>query len=236
MRVLPTQSRFPAHLRSQPPELALLAALLAFATASFDFLKLLEEMGEGETQWADRAILLALRTAGDPADPVGPVWLESVCRDLTSLGSPAVLSLLTLGVLGYLAIDGRRGAALLVAVAVVGGGLLSVLLKLGFARPRPELVAHLVREESFSFPSGHATMATATYLTLGVLLAREAPRPRVKFYIVAAALAVAVLVGLTRIYLGVHWPTDVLGGWCLGAAWALGCWVLANLILRERTP
>jgi undecaprenyl-diphosphatase len=209
------------------PEIEILLALSGVSAASLVFLKLLDEMGEGETQQADRLILLALRAPGDPANPVGPPWVETVCRDLTSLGGPAVLGLVTLASIAYLLIDRKALRALYLAIAVVGGGALSVLLKLAFARERPDLVSHLVSEGSFSFPSAHATMATATYLTLGVLLAREQPRPAMRIYLVAAALAVSVIVGLTRIFLGVHWPTDVLAGWCIGAAWALGCWTVA---------
>jgi undecaprenyl-diphosphatase len=107
------------------------------------------------------------------------------------------------------------------------------LLKLGFARPRPELVSHLVHENSFSFPSGHATMATITYLTLGVLLARVQSRTRMKLYVLAVATFLALLVGFTRVYLGVHWPTDVVAGWCVGAAWALGCWLVARWLQQH---
>ena len=109
------------------------------------------------------------------------------------------------------------------------------LLKLGFARPRPELVSHLVNVNSFSFPSGHATMATITYLTLGVLLARVQKRRHMKLYLLAVASILALLVGFTRVYLGVHWPTDVIAGWCVGTAWALGCWLLATWLQDRGT-
>ena len=111
--------------------------------------------------------------------------------------------------------------------------MLETMLKLGFARPRPELVSHLVDVTSFSFPSGHATMATITYLTLGVLLARVQERRRMKLYLLAVAILVALIVGISRVYLGVHWPTDVLAGWCVGAAWALACWLVATWLQRR---
>jgi membrane-associated phospholipid phosphatase len=172
MRLNSRLARFWRQILSYPPELDVLVAIFAFAAASFTFLKLLSEMLEGETYSADQAILLALREANDPSNLIGPQWLESVCRDLTSLGSPIVLALITLAVICYLWIDGKRAVALFVAIASAGGAVLAFLLKLGFARPRPELVSHLVSVDSFSFPSAHATMATVTYLTLGVLLAR----------------------------------------------------------------
>jgi undecaprenyl-diphosphatase len=111
--------------------------------------------------------------------------------------------------------------------------LLSTLLKLGFERPRPDLVPHAVVVYTASFPSGHAMLSAVTWLTLGALLMRVEPRRRVKAYVLALAVLTTLLVGASRIYLGVHWPTDVLAGWCIGAAWALMCW-LAALWLQRR--
>lgn len=88
-----------------------------------------------------------------------------------------------------------------------------------------------------SFPSGHAMLSAVVFLTIGVLSAHFAQRKRVKVYVMAAAISVALLIGLTRVYLGVHWPSDVLAGWSLGAAWALACWLAARALeLRWRTP
>ena len=175
----------------------------------------------------DEAVLLALRSPADPADPVGPRWVEEMVRDVTSLGSTAVLTLITIAVLGFLIMDRKRGAAWLVLVSIAGGTALSTALKLGFERPRPDLVAHLVEVHTLSFPSGHAMLSAVTYLTLGALLARVQPRRRLKAYILSVAVALTLLVGFSRVYLGVHWPTDVLAGWCAGAAWAMGCWLVA---------
>ena len=158
------RQRFSGYL-----ELDVLATIFVFAAASFTFLKLLSEMREGDTRSADQAILLALRDPNDLSNPIGPDWVETMCRDLTSLGSPTVLTLITIAAVSYLWIDGKRATALFAALSIIGGAVLVSLLKFGFARPRPELVSHLVDVNSFSFPSGHATMATVTYLTLGVL-------------------------------------------------------------------
>ncbi len=209
-------------------ELDVLGAIFTFAAASFTFLKLASEMHEGETHSADQAILLALRDPSDLSNPIGPQWLETMCHDLTSLGSPTVVTLIAIAAVSYLWIDGKRAAASFVALSIVGGALLVSLLKFGFARPRPELVSHLVDVNSFSFPSGHATMAAVTYLTLGVLLARVEKRRRMKLYLLVVASILVFIVGFTRVYLGVHWPTDVLAGWCLGTAWAMGCWLVAT--------
>jgi undecaprenyl-diphosphatase len=217
----------------QKLELEVVATIFIIAVSSFVFWKLVSEMREGETHAADEAILLALREPTDPSNPIGPPWVEAIFRDLTSLGSPVVLALITIAVVGYLWLERKRGTALFVVLAVVGGAMLETLLKLGLARPRPEFVSHLVDVNSFSFPSGHATMATITYLTLGVLLARVEERRRMKLYLLAVAIFVALLVGISRVYLGVHWPTDVLAGWCVGAAWALGCWLVATWLQRR---
>jgi undecaprenyl-diphosphatase len=216
------------QILSRSLELDVLAALFVFAAASFTFLKLVSEMREGETHSADQAILLALRDPNDLSNPIGPQWVEAICRDLTSLGSPTVLALFTFAAVSYLWIDGKRAVALFVALSITGGAVLVSLLKFSFARPRPELVSHLINVNSFSFPSGHATMAAVTYLTLGVLLARVQKRRRMKLYLLTVALILVLLVGFTRVYLGVHWPTDVLAGWCIGTAWALGCWLIAT--------
>jgi undecaprenyl-diphosphatase len=193
----------------------------------------LMEMVEGETHVFDRAVLLAFRNPMDLANPIGPRWLELVFRDITSLGGATVLTLMTIAVTGFLLIDGKRGAAVLVLASVIGGVVLSSLLKLGVDRPRPDLVPHLVEEYTASFPSGHAMLSAVVYLTLGGLLSRvEGPR-RIKIYCLSVAVILTLLVGLSRVFLGVHWPTDVLAGWCAGAAWAVLCWRVALALQRH---
>jgi undecaprenyl-diphosphatase len=224
-------ARLPRRARVWLPmarrELALLAAIALAAASLVLFGQLTDEVLEGETHAFDEAVLLALRHAADLSDPLGPGWFEDLMRDLTALGSLGVLSLMSLAAAGFLVLQGKRHLAVLVVVAVGGGMLVSTLTKLGFDRPRPDLVAHATRVYTASFPSGHAMMAAVTYLTLGALLARGQPRLRLKLYLIGLAATLTVLVGISRIYLGVHWPTDVLAGWTLGAAWALGCWAIA---------
>jgi undecaprenyl-diphosphatase len=223
----------PPESRSRAGEFGLLAALAAVAGLLFAFVELVGDVAEGDTTAFDRAVLLALRNPADLSDPIGPWWLEVMFEDLTSLGGTSVLTLITLAALGYLLMDGKRAAALLVAVSVGGGTLLSTLLKLGFERPRPDLVAHHVDVFTASFPSGHAMLSAVTYLTLGALLARVQARRRHKIYLLALAAFMALLIGFSRIYLGVHWPTDVLAGWAAGAAWALLCWLVALWLQRR---
>ncbi|MBL4543957.1 MAG: phosphatase PAP2 family protein [Rhodobacteraceae bacterium] len=189
----------------------------------FAFVKLADEVLEGETRAFDEAILLALRTPGDLAQPIGPPWLQEMVRDFTALGSTGVLTIITLGVVGWLMFSGKRRTAGLVLVAVLCGIVFSSLLKLGFARPRPDLVPHSVAVFTNSFPSGHAMMSAVVYLTLGFLVARTQHAVALKVYLVSLALFLTLLVGFSRIYLGVHWPSDVLAGWAAGACWALMC-------------
>ncbi len=207
-----------------------LAALSFFGWA---FIEIAGDVMEGDTAALDRAALLALRDAADPADPLGPHWLEEAMRDLTGLGGHAVLTIVTLSAVAYLLLAGKRHAALLVVVAVGGGMLLSHGLKLGFERPRPDLVPHGMRVYTASFPSGHAMLSAVVYLTLGALLTRVERRRHIRAFLLGTAILVTVLVGLSRIYLGVHWPSDVLAGWCGGAAWASLCWFIALQLQRR---
>ena len=214
-------------------ELVPLIALVLVAGGVWSFAELAEEVREGETRQVDEQILLALREPADRSDPLGPRWLEETGRDFTALGGTAFLALLTFAVSGYLGLAGKRRAAVLVLVAIGGGFLLSSLLKLGFQRPRPDLVPHGVHVYSTSFPSQHSTMAAATYLTLGALLARVQARRRLKAFLLGFALLLTLIVGTSRVYLGVHWPTDVLAGWTAGGIWALLCWLLARWLQRR---
>jgi undecaprenyl-diphosphatase len=220
----------------RPPlraELWPILLLVLVAGGIWAFAELAGEVREGETGRVDQTLLLALRNPADPADPVGPRWAEEAARDLTALGGVAVLSLLTLAVGGYLWLDGKRRAAVLVVMAVAGGLVAATLLKQGFQRPRPDLVPHGVYVYTTSFPSGHSAMSAATYLTLGALLARVQQRRRQKLFLMGFAVLLTLIVGFTRVYLGVHWPTDVLGGWAIGGVWALLCWLAAWWLQRR---
>ncbi len=215
------------------PELVPLIVLVVVAGGIWAFAALADEVREGGTHQLDERILLSLRNPENRSDPLGPAWVEETERDFTALGGVAVMALLTLGICGFLFLDGKNRVALLVLIAVGGGLLWSTVLKHGFERPRPELVPHGSYVYTSSFPSGHSTMAAATYLTLGVLLARVQRRRRVKVFLLGFAILITVVVGISRVYLGVHWPTDVLAGWTLGGIWALICWLIARRLQRE---
>lgn len=207
-------------------EWPLVLSLLVPAVALWGFIALAGEVMEGDTAALDKSILLALRKPGNTAEPLGPPWLQEMMRDFTALGGIAVLTLITIGVVVYLVLDRKRRAALAVGVAVVGGLLISTFVKMGIDRARPDLVPHGSFVSTASFPSGHSMMAAVVYLTLAVMLARLRPRWRVKVFLMSAAIFVVVLVGISRVYLGVHWPTDVLAGWTVGSAWAMLCWIV----------
>ena len=209
------------------------AVVLVVAAGILGFLLLADIVADGGARRFDEWLLLALRSPGDLSDPIGPRWFEEMMRDITALGGTAVLTLGVLAVTGFLALTRKTHAAVTVLVSVVSGMLLSQAIKWAYARPRPELVPHGMETYSASFPSGHSMMAAVVYLTLGALLARHQGQPRMKVYVLVVAVLLTVLVGASRIYLGVHWPTDVLAGWCLGAAWAILCW-FAMLWLQRR--
>jgi undecaprenyl-diphosphatase len=214
-------------------ELGTIVLLLLFAGGMWGFVELTEEVLEGETQAIDRTLLLMLRSSEDLADPLGPAWLEEVGRDMTALGGVAVLTLLTLAVAVFMALRRLWSAAGLLLAAVGSGVLVSTVLKDTFERARPDLVPHGSYVASASFPSGHSMMAAVVYLTLGALLARVEPDGRVKVFVLGMAILLTLLVGLSRVYLGVHWPTDILAGWTLGAAWALLFWLIARTLQRR---
>ena len=216
-------------------EIGLLVALLAVALALWGFLHIAEEVGEGDTRAFDTAVLLAMRT-GDSHDPIGPAWLEFAARDVSALGGFTVLTLLAALAVGFLVVTKKYVEGLVLLAAVLGATALSEGLKFGYARPRPDLVAHAVETLGSSFPSGHATLSAATYLTIGALIAHAQERRRVKTYIHVTAILLALLIGVSRVYLGVHWPTDVLAGWCVGAAWSILCVTAASWLTRDRGP
>lgn len=213
-------------------ELWPIGALLFAGCLVLGFGLLAEEVLEGDTSRFDMTVLMALRSGGNAADPIGPAWLEEMGRDVTALGSFAFLGFVFAATAGYLLLVRKRALALLVTVAVLGGVVISTLLKMGIDRPRPD-IPHAARVFTASFPSGHATLSTITFLTLGALLTRVNADQRIKVYFVALAVFLTVIVGLSRVYLGLHYPTDVLAGWCVGAAWAILCWSGAGWLQRR---
>jgi len=216
-------------------ELSVLAAGVIIAGGLWGFIEMAEIARQTSAHGLDTEILLAFREPGRPDDPLGPPWLEEAVRDITGLGSMVVLVMVTAAAIFYLLLVRRGREALMVLLAVGGGQVLSSLLKLGIDRPRPELVSHLVHVQTLSFPSGHAMMSAVTYLTLGVMIAGITPGRITKAYVLFIAVLITLMVGVSRVYLGVHWPSDVLAGWCAGFAWAMLCWLVARRFMRRPT-
>ena len=209
--------------------LALFLLLAVFGTVG-GFLELASEVGENETRAFDEQVILAMREPGDLSDPIGSERVEESARDLTALGGVTVLTLVALVSFGAAAFSGRVKLGWAGLAAVVTGSVATSLLKSGYNRPRPDLVEHGAWVYNASFPSGHSTMSAVVYLTLAILLARIQKRRRVRVFIMGVAILLMVLVGVSRVYLGVHWPTDVFAGWALGAAWAVLFWLVAMKI------
>ena len=206
-----------------------LAVLLAFAGAAAGgaaFLIIASEVSEGETLTLDRKLLLAMRGPG--LTPVGSPQIQEIMRDCTALGGITVLTLLTLGTAGFLLLTGKGHMALFVCCSVASGMLAGLALKGFYQRPRPSLIPHEAALFTTSFPSGHSMMSALTYLTLGALLARSYGGRSLKAYFLCLAVLLSGLTGVSRVYLAVHWPTDVLAGWTAGASWAALCWLVAR--------
>lgn len=222
-------------LRVARTEIAALAALLVAALGVLSFIELADDVTEADGQAFDHAVLAAVRPFADQPDrPWGPWWLHEAAADITSLGGISVLGLLAVSVMGFLQIQRKWLSAVLLAAGLAGGVALSEGLKAVFQRERPPLAFQAVDTLNASFPSGHALLSTVFYLTLGVLLARAVPRRRLKAYVLGISLTFALLVGLTRVYLGAHWASDVLAGWSVGAAWAMALWLIAYAVERRQ--
>jgi undecaprenyl-diphosphatase len=211
---------------------AILVALFA-ALSIYLFIELTDEVKEGDTRRFDEWVLRSLRRADDPGVPIGPSWLREAGLDATALGSPLVLVLVVTVAVGLVLLQRRYRVLWLIVLSTAGGTLLSSLLKQGIERERPTVVPHLREVSTPSFPSGHAMLSAVVYLTLGILLMQVVRGRLTKLYCLLWALFLTFLVGMSRIYLGVHYPTDVLAGWIAGLVWALACWVVAQCLRRR---
>lgn len=223
-------------MRLRLPHGARPLAILLGVSALVLFVYLAHEIAEGDRFSFDRAILLALRRPGQLQTPIGPRWLEQSAIDISALGGFTVLWLLSIGVVIFLLILRLRLEAGLLAASLIAASLLNSGIKDLVGRPRPFVVPHLAQVSSASFPSGHAMLSATTYLAMAALLARNQQSLAARYYILGWAIALVLLIGASRIYLGVHWPSDVLGGWCLGAAWGLGFWWAAERLDRRPKP
>jgi undecaprenyl-diphosphatase len=218
------------HRTQRAVRVAWIAAVVGAAV----FLAVAVVVAAGLLPALDEGLLVMLRHPDDPADALGPPWFEETAAEITALGGYPVLILVTGTVAAMLLLLHKPDAVLFLLMALLTGSAVSTLLKRVFDRARPELVEHLDPTHTASFPSAHAMISMLTWLTLAAVAARFVPRRAPRRFLLAAGFLLAILIGASRVYLGVHWPTDVLAGWALGVAWAAGCWLLAHYLTRGR--
>jgi len=231
------------RLRSR--EIIVFVALALVIGGVWAFIKLAGEVIERDTQHFDDRIMAALHprprdptrpaSADNPLIPIGPRWLQQVGHDITALGGVAVLSLVTAIAAGFLFMRRQYHAAVFLLLTAATGQLVSTILKWFFNRPRPDLKFQSSYVASTSFPSGHSMLSAVVYLSLGALLARFVSGWRLRLYFLSVALLLTFLVGVSRVYVGVHYPTDVLAGWTAGLVWATLAWLVARHLQRRRT-
>jgi undecaprenyl-diphosphatase len=221
----PASRRVPWPIVAASATAALLLLLIWFG----------HEVAEGGGGAIDRAIMLAMRVPGHPAIPAGPAWLPSAMRDITALGSGTVLTFVIIVTAIFLGLRERIRSVVLVLLATTLGSLVITLIKALVSRARPDLVDRLMVEVSHSFPSGHAANSAIVYLTLATLLFPVLPDRHMRALVLGAALLLTGAIGVSRVYLGVHWPSDVLAGWVFGSGWAMLWWWI-ELRLLDRRP
>ena len=201
-----------------------LLTLVVLSVGAWGFINLAELVEAGTTLTLDEQLIRALRQPDDPRRLIGPAWLADVARDFTALGGMPLLATITTIVCLYLRLAGRAELSLFAAAATVSGGVMTYVLKGVFDRSRPVLVEHIYTAvSSGSFPSGHAMGSALVYLTLGAIIMEFVERWPLKVYVMTVAILLTLVIGATRVFLGVHYPTDVLAGWAAGLMWAYFC-------------
>lgn len=219
----------PSNLLKLIPKDSSFAIVTAFvALFGWAFINIADETMEGETLGLDNAVLMALRQPGNEHLPIGPSWLPACMTDISALGGVSVIMIVLLAVAGFFVLKRKFRMMLYLFLSVGGGACLMFLMKEFFSRPRPSIVPHLQEISHASFPSGHSMVSAIVYLTLAVMLAKNTSDNKVKTYYLLVGMSLTGLVGLSRVYLGVHYPTDVLGGWCAGATWAAATYLIGD--------
>lgn len=214
-------------------EIKVLISILIIVFGTLIFILIASEVTSNGTEQFDENVIKSLRNPENYSMPNAPEWITIAMTDITALGSGTVLLLVTLAVIGFLILQNQYNAIWLIAAATICGTLITLGLKDFFERARPDMIYRLVDVNSVSFPSGHSVMSAVVYLTQASLLARIQKKRSVRIYILTIALILTLLIGLSRVYLGVHYPTDVLAGWSLGLSWASFCWFAAWYLERK---
>lgn len=202
-----------------------LIVIMAIAAALLAFLRLGDGVRAGRTLDIDRRIILALRDPAHPGQPRGSFWTRDILHDLTALGGVGVLTLTVVVATIFLWVNGRRRHAAVLLGTVGAATVVGELIRSSYHRARPDLLAYGDYFSESSFPSGHSNIATVVWMTLALIVA-SLERSRVgKVTAFAAGGFISLTAGAARVYFGVHWPSDVLGGWILGSSWALAAWI-----------
>jgi undecaprenyl-diphosphatase len=229
---MPTLRTIIRFVRTREP--IVLFGLLVVVAGSWGFIELADEVVEGGTGNFDHWAVRQFRSANDPAVSIGPKWMSEVGRDITGLGGVAVLSLFIAAAAGFLAVHRAYRTMFVLLASTISGIVISLLLKQGFDRPRPDLVPHLSDVYTSSFPSGHSMMSAIVYLTLAAIVAPVLKHFWLRLYVIACAVLLTGLIGVSRVFMGVHYPTDVLAGWTAGLVWAIACSLIARSIPRKK--
>lgn len=214
-------------------EPVVMLALLLIAAGIWVFIAVADKVVAGGTQDFDEWAIRALRQPDNLAKPIGPLWVQELARDATALGGVGWLVFFTFAVSGYLWLIRKPHLMLFLLVAASSGTMLAFGLKHAFSRPRPDLVPHLSYVDSSSFPSAHSMISAIVYITLGAIVDTVVTQWRVRAYLLFLTILIPLIVGISRVYLGVHYPTDVLAGWMAGLSWATVCWLVARSLQRR---
>ena len=214
-------------------EIKILLVLLTFFLSLFIFINVGILVTNGTAKQFDESIIKYFRVEGNNSEPAGPAFLTESMRDITSLGGETVITIITVFIVGFLLFQKSYDAMWLVLAATIGGAIISLVLKEFYGRERPDISYRLINVTPLSFPSGHSMMSAVVYLTQAAIIARIQKNKKIRIYILSVALFLTFIIGLSRIYLGVHYPTDVIGGWTMGLAWASFCWFVAWYLQRR---
>jgi undecaprenyl-diphosphatase len=218
-----TGGHIPDDIR-HPPWLLIGAGAVAVAVLILGLVGTLIDRG-----WQfgfDSSILLAMRGGTMHGTPIGPVWLKQAMIDVTAMGGETALVVIVTIIVGFLAVQRHWLTFWLVLGGTISGSVAVGIAKALIGRARPALTDHLVQVTSASFPSGHAANSAIIYLTIASLIVQIVEERRARTYILIVAALLVTAIGVSRVYLGVHWPSDVIAGWSFGTLWALAWWAL----------